>query len=264
MPPDKEIRYFWERTFVGKLTYTQRYNSDHWHVRGRRIYFKNRFKKHAADFLRFKFNLSAFSWDLHYLLWQQTDNWYSNLFSKSAISGDISAKYCELPEAEVCRIKAIFPDLKILITLRDPIEREWSRAKMNLCKKRNRKISEVTKEEFIAQFKDPLQFKSNDYKALINLWQDQFSSGQVLVLFYDELLENPVGYYGKICDFLQINRPIREQETRLREIVFKGIEGDIPAPMREILISLHKEHIERLIEYLPNTTYPKRWLQKHI
>ena len=264
MPPDKEIRYFWERAFIGNLTYAQRLQSDHWHVRGRRFYLKNRFKAHLADLLRLRLDFRSLTWDTRYLLWKQTDDWYSELFSKSAVSGDISAKYCELPEVEVARIKAIFPHLKILITLRDPIEREWSRAKMNLCKKRNRRLDEVSDDEFVAQFNDPPQFKSNDYKGLIELWQNQFSARQTLILFHDELLENPFGYYSKICDFLQIEQPDREEETRLKEFVFKGIKGDIPTHLEQILIGMHKAHLHDLCDYLPHEPYPSKWLRHYL
>jgi hypothetical protein len=264
MPPDKEIRYFWERAFIGNLTYAQRFTSEHWHVRGRRFFLKNRFKAHLADLLRVKLDFQSLTWDTRYLLWKQTDNWYSRLFSKTAVSGDISAKYCELPDTEIARIKAIFPHLKVLITLRDPIEREWSRAKMNLCKKRNRQLAEVSEEEFVAQFNDRPQFKSNDYKRLIELWQDHFSNSQVLILFYDELLEKPFDYFCKICDFLQIERPSREEENRLKEIVFKGIKGDIPTHLEQILITMHKDHMQNLSDYLPHEPYPKTWLQHYL
>ena len=262
MPPDKEIRYFWERAFVDNLTIRQRLNSDHWHVRGRRHYLKNRLKSHLADLARFKIDSAQLNWDLRYLLWKQTDEWYSRLFSLEAVSGDISAKYCELPEDEIVHIRSAFPHLKILITLRNPVEREWSRAKMNLCKKQNRQIADVADEEFIAQFNDPPQFQSNDYKRLIQIWQDQFSTEQTLVLFYDELLENPLGYYCKICDFLQIRRPTSEQEDSLKEFVFKGIKGDTPPHLQQILIEMHRENIQSLSDYLPDDPYPKKWLEQ--
>jgi len=264
MPPDKEIRYFWERAFIGNLTYAERFKSAHWHVRGRRFYLKNRFKTHLADLLRFKIDLQSLAWDTRYLFWKQTDDWYSRLFSQTAIGGDISAKYCELPKAEIARIKAVFPHLKILITLRDPIEREWSRAKMNLCKKRNRQIEEVSEQEFVTQFNDPPQFKSNDYKRLIEQWQNQFSSSQVFVLFHDELLVNPFGYYCKLCDFLQIERPTRDEEKRLKKYVFKGIKGNIPPHLKEILIGMHADHIQSLTDYLPHEPYPRKWLERYL
>ena len=264
MPPDKEIRYFWERVFVGNLSLSQRLNSDQWHVRGRRHYLKNRFKSHFTDLARLKIDRAQLNWDLQYLLWKQTDDWYSKLFSQDAISGDISAKYCELPEDEIVHIRTTFPHLKVMITLRNPVEREWSRAKMNLCKKPNRQLSDVSDEEFIAQFNDPPQFQSNDYARLINIWQDQFSNEQTLVLFYDELLENPVGYYTKICDFLQISRPTSEEEDRLKEFVFKGLKGDIPPHLEQILIDMHEDNIQRLCDYLPTEPYPKQWLAQSL
>ena len=262
MPPDKEIRYFWERAFVGSLSLRQQLTSDHWHVRGRRHYFKDRFKFHFANLTRFKIDGEALNWDLRFLSWKQTDEWYSGLFSQDAVSGDISAKYCELPEDEIVRIHSTFPHLKVLITLRNPVEREWSRAKMNLCKKRNRQISEVSDEEFIAQFNDPPQFQSNNYKRLIQAWQDQFSTRQVLILFHDELLEDPFGYYCKICDFLQISRPQSEQENSLKKFVFKGIKGTIPDHLEQILVGMHKENIKNLSDYLPTEPYPKKWLKQ--
>ena len=262
MPPDKEIRYFWERAFIGNLSYAERLKSEHWHVRGRRFYLKNRFKAHLADLLRLKVDSESLTWDSRYLLWKQTDAWYSGLFSTSAVGGDISAKYCELPETEVARIRATFPRLKVVITLRDPIEREWSRAKMNLCKKRNRQIADVSTDEFVTEFNDPPQFKSNDYKSLIELWQKQFSPAQVLILFHDELLENPFVYYCRLCDFLQLERPNREAENRLREVVYKGIEGTIPPHLKEILVGMHTDHIQSLKDFIPQEPYPGKWLER--
>lgn len=262
MPPDKEIRFFWERVFLGNLSLRQRLTSDHWHVQWRRHYLKDRFRTHLSDLARLKVDGQSLNWDLRFLLWKQTDEWYSGLFSKDAVAGDISAKYCELPEDEIARIHAAFPHLKILITLRNPVEREWSRAKMNLCKKRNRQISEVSDEEFIAQFNDPPQFHSNDYKRLIQSWQNRFSSSQVLILFYDELLEDPFGYYCRICDFLNISRPANEQEESLKKIVFKGIKGNVPARLEKILIGMHRENIENLSNYLSTEPYPRKWLEQ--
>ena len=264
MPPDKEIRYFWERVFIGRLTYRQRKQSSHWHHQARQMFCRERLESHRQSLSSGKLDVGSFWWDLKYTYGAHTDSWYASLFSKTAVSGDISAKYCELPENEIGRIKAAFPHLKILITLRNPVEREWSRAKMNLCKKMNRQISDVSDEEFIAQFNDPPQFNSNNYGDLIRHWEHQFGKHQVLILFYDELLEAPYRYFCKVCDFLNIGRPAKEEEQRLQEFVFKGVAGDIPERFKSLLVSMHQDHIEKLVEYLPETTYPKQWLDTYI
>jgi len=263
MPPDKEIRYFWERYFVGTLTFKEWINSDHWHVRGRRAFHKNRFRKHLSDLMSVRVDVGDLRWDIKYLSRKRTDRWYSSLFNQNLVSGDITAKYCELPEQEIVKISQVFPDLKILVTLRDPIEREWSRAKMNLSKKPRRQLDHVTEPEFIDQFNDPPQKESNDYAALIDRWCNHFDREQVLVLFYDELLENPFHYFSRLCDFLEITGPDQSAREQLEQYVFKGVSGEVPGEYKQVLFSMHREHILRLIDYFPTVNYPQNWLQKY-
>ena len=263
MPPDKEIRYFWEKHFLGKLTLREWLTSEHWHVRGRRTFHKNRFRKHFLDAAAFKLNADELRWDWKYLSWNRTDKWYASLFHEHVVSGDITAKYCELPEEEIVKISRVFPQLKIIITLRDPIEREWSRAKMNLSKKPGRQLSDVTHQEFIDQFNDPPQKNSNDYAALIDRWRRCFDKDQILVLFYDELLDNPFRYFSKLCEFLAISGPDSSARIELEKYVFKGVRGGVPGVYKDVLFSMHKEHIRRLIDYAPAVDYPKNWLKKY-
>jgi len=263
MPPDKEIRYFYEKHFVGELGLLKLLLSDHWHVKGRRAFHKNRLRAHFKSLLGCRLDVHDLRWDLKYLFGNRSFSWYASLFNENCVSGDISAKYCELPEEWIRKIKHHFPRLKVLITLRDPVEREWSRAKMNLSKKPNRPLSTVKKHEFLTQFNDPPQKTSNDYKRVIESWSRYFPSEQILVLFYDELVEDPYGYFLKICRFLSIKEPDEEAKAKLEEYVFKGVKGGIPDEFRDILFEMHQDNILDLIGYYPDNDYPKRWLAKH-
>jgi hypothetical protein len=263
MPPDKEIRHFWERIFIGEMSYKKRKSSTHWHHVARQIFFQKRFREHRQNLLSVKLDVKALWWDLKYAYGTHTDKWYSSLFDKSLVSGDISAKYCELPNDEVGKIHDHFPNLKILITLRDPVEREWSRAKMNLCKRTGRAVEEVSEPEFIKEFNDPPQRQSNDYVSLISRWTKHFGENQILVLFYDDLLKNPIGYFKELCKFLQISAPERVHEKHLNEVVFKGVKGNIPAKYKKYLFDLHKGNISELAKYISVNEYPNKWLEKH-
>ena len=263
MPLDKEIRYFWERCFIGQLSLQEWVRSDHWHVRGRRAFHRNRFRGHLSSLVSFKLKVKELLWDIKYLKKDKTDRWYASLFNPNVIAGDISAKYCELPGEEIQRIRTAFPELKIIITLRDPIEREWSRAKMNLSKKPSRELAAVSDQEFIDQFNDPPQRKSNDYVNLIELWRDSFASSQILVLFYDELLQSPFAYFSKLCAFLDITPPGDHDRDQLEQYVFKGVKGSVPDRYKKLLFEMHEGNIMRLVEYFPRVDYPKLWLEKY-
>ena len=210
-----------------------------------------------------KLDFKALWWDLKYTYGAHTDRWYSSLFEKQAVSGDISAKYCELPDDEIVRIRTHFPELKIIITLRNPVEREWSRAKMNLCKRTGRGVMEVSHEEFVNEFNDPPQRQANDYASLIKRWKEQFGSSQVLVLYYDELIDDPLNYFTKLCHFLTISGPDKTHEQQLTEVVFKGVDGGLPPEYENYLFDLHKDKITNLLAYTEDKKYPAAWLNKH-
>jgi len=48
----------------------------------------------------------------------------------------------------------------------------------------------------------------------------------------------------------------------LKEFVFKGLKGDIPPHLEQILVGMHTEHIQRLSDYLHDEPYPGKWLQR--
>ena len=263
MPPDKEIRHFWEKAFTDESSYKERRSSTHWHHVARQVFCQKRIKEHRQNLLSAKLDAKTLWWDLKYAYGTHTDRWYSSLFDKDLVSGDISAKYCELPDDDVRKIYDHFPNLKIIITLRDPVEREWSRAKMNLCKRTGREVEEVSEPEFINEFNDPPQKESNNYVSLIRKWKRYFGDNQILVLFYDELLTEPVGYFNKLCKFLQISAPDKTHEKRLSEVVFKGVKGDIPSEHQKYLFNLHKDNILKLSKFISDGEYPQEWFNKH-
>ncbi len=260
-PLDKEIRYFWEKRYLGNYNMVSRLLSKHWHFLGKKHFYRQQLKKHAADIIKGKLDKSQLRWDLRYFVGKRTNRWYSSLFHDAQVSGDISAKYCELPPSIIYNIKAAFPDLKIIITVRNPIERDWSRAKMNLCMRTNRNADEVPIHEFLHHINDPLQKRSNDYARLIESWRNVFGTERVLVLFYDELQDQPLTYFNQLCKFLGIQKASEDHSEKLKEVVFRGVEGDMPIELKILLTKQHKNSIARLAKLLPKTVYPQLWLE---
>ncbi|MGI9569745.1 MAG: hypothetical protein ACR2PH_08415, partial [Desulfobulbia bacterium] len=46
MPPDKEIRHFWEKVFTDESSYKERRSSLHWHHVARQIFCQKRLREH--------------------------------------------------------------------------------------------------------------------------------------------------------------------------------------------------------------------------
>lgn len=259
----KEIGYLWERSFLPKSNYVSRFLSKHWYYQARRKYIITSLQSHLQSAMNLKVNRKKLAWDLHYFLLPHTDSWYERLFENDSVTGDITPKYCELNEVDIFRIKRRYGDIKIIITVRDPVEREWSRAKMNLCRKQNRHPSEISEHEWIQHFDNLRQSESNDYLALYNRWAGVFGEEKIHLVFYDEIcLDGWLAFY-ELCQFLEISQPPDGLKRHVLKPTNVGIKGEIPMFFEEYLLSKHEEKIIQLAESFPNYRYPSQWLEKH-
>lgn len=261
LPRDKEIRYFWAKEFLGKNNFITNLFGNNWHFLSKRKKFKNAIKQHIKNlFLLRGISIADIKWDFKYFFGTQTDSWYENLFTNKSLSGDITPKYSELSEKSLKNIKSLIPNCKIIISLRDPIDREWSRVKMNLLKKKKRaKITEVSDTEVLNHINDKLQYSSNNYAELIAVWEKHFSKNNVFVFYYEELQENPQELLDRICDFLTIPR---EQIPDIATKRNTGITEPIPTVYLNELVRLNYPFIEKLNSQYPNQ-HTEKWLQKY-
>ncbi len=137
-------------------------------------------------------------WSLHY---DKGLEWYAWHF-----------RHCtrDLPVAEVCpyfpfeearrRIWKHLPDCKIVITLRDPVERAHSQYRMLSRMAIVRGPFELELE------RHHLLKEGARYGHHLGGWIEQFGSNNVLITFYEDLKADCRRYLGDICDFLNIPR----------------------------------------------------------
>lgn len=112
--------------------------------------------------------------------------------------GEIAPTYFYNREARE-RIARDIPGCRIIITLRDPIERQYSLYRLSVWNGRT-KVS----------FAEATQRRWNDivdecdYAKYIRLWQGTFGEDRVLVALYDDFVDSPQHYVKQICDFIGI------------------------------------------------------------
>lgn len=259
LPKVKEIRYFWAKEFLDD-TLKNRLLNNNWYYRRKRELIISFFKSHIRYLKNQKsINWSELKWDLKFFFSKHNDTWYKNLFDSNKLTGDITPMYCELSEDSIRELKTMFPDCKIIISLRDPIERQWSRARMNLIENRdNHHIYEVSKDRVLTQFTDELQHQSNDYVNLIKKWEKYFSKDNILVYHFDELKNDPESLFNKICDFLNVEKI---SVPGLKAKHKKGLEHPIPQEYLDILVELNIDFIKKYSTF--ENHYSKLWLKKY-
>lgn len=141
-------------------------------------------------------------WDLRYFLHPgRSMGWYRSLFQTPSAAGrctgEITPAYSLLPEAEIAPIAEAFPQLKIILILRDPVARAWSHAMKDLPD------SALTDEAQQIRFlRDPSCFGRSDWPAILDRWRRYFPENRILLLSFEEIRRDPARFLSRLGPFL--------------------------------------------------------------
>lgn len=137
---------------------------------------------------------------------------YCQLFreiKKEVIAGEASVGYL-YSQVAAEKIYKFNSDMKIVMVLRDPVERAFSHWVMNLrgnnvC--RSSFLDAVKKDQEIEEkgwSKSRLYIELGLYHKQVKRYLDIFPREHVLILLYDDLCTDPDAFFKKLFEFLQI------------------------------------------------------------
>jgi len=113
-------------------------------------------------------------------------------FYRPVVRGEATASYAALDRDVIAEVALLNPDLKVVIMVRDPVERAWSHAKKDLARNRGRKLTEVTEAEFHEFFADPYQRQCARYMENIENWRACLGRDRVFVGRFDDVAQRAV------------------------------------------------------------------------
>jgi hypothetical protein len=162
-------------------------------------------------------------------------DWYLNIFKgpdDKQISGEITPDYMYHQDT-IKEIHSNFPDTKLIIILRNPIER--SHSAFSLFKSHGR-FKNMTFEEALKAEPFLLE-QSLYYKQLENVYR-YFKREQVLIKLYEDISNKPLEFYQSVCEFLQIDQNFKpgSLKTIKNSSAMSSVQGkfDIPALQKKI------------------------------
>ncbi len=270
MPPAKEIKYFTEEMLgIERGGLLRRLFSRHWLYRANRDWLWSSSKQFVKSLVGLnRPDLVGIKWCLRFVLGRRSDSWYRGLFSEYGGIADISPKYVELDESAVLSLDQRFPGLKVVMFVRNPIERDWSSARMILCKHKGRLPDSVSEMEFKQFFDRKPVIDQSNYPEYLPLWRKVFGD-RLLVLFYDAIAEKPETLVNRVLGHIRMpvvdfNRLGEQQHSLLKSRVGQGVQGAMPEGVRKHLQSKHKATIVELQRMFPDEPWPKMWLDQFI
>lgn len=188
-------------------------------------------------------------WGLRYFLCPRSDEWYRKVLTPPAglLSGEVTPAYCMLDDQAFQDLADAFPSTKFIFAMRNPMERDWSQAVMNLRLHRRREAPEAYLKEILEVLaRKEVVARSSYLDVLARL--DRLESERVHVFFFDGIRDDPFGTLGEICDFLGIDADERMlDESATRKVATRGMgERAMPGSVRLMLAQRWLPMIDRL------------------
>jgi hypothetical protein len=122
--------------------------------------------------------------------------------------GEIAPTYFDSDKAR-CRLR-MFKGLKVIVLVRDPIERTYSLFRHHRSKGR------VPNDYFAAIEQMPRIESSGKYAIWCGKWEADFGSDHVLYLLQDEIESNPQMVFDRLCEFLGVQAMVLPKEASKR------------------------------------------------
>lgn len=248
LPPVKELHYFDHRYPPGGKPHAGTpYASIR--IRAGRQLKRAAWMARTAIFVKPRQN---FPWVLRYNFGRRDDRWYQSLFRPAAgqVSGEITPAYSTLDAEAVERVHDLLPEARILLIVRNPIERAWSAARKNLAKGQGRTAMELSEAEILDAVQRPGARLRGDFPRMLDNWGSHYDQSRLHVSFYDDMADDPERFLRRIYEFLGLDVPdgaIPDSVARRRNAA-PG--GSMPAAVRTHLTSLYRDDLTELARRL--------------
>jgi hypothetical protein len=192
-------------------------------------------------------NYGILKWSLRWFFGSCDDHWYQSLFdhgNPEIVSGEITPSYSILNAEDIERMKQLCPSAKIVLLVREPVERAWSA--MRFYKRIGRFRGELDSvSDVLAVLSQEEHRRRGDYASILEDFTRFFNPRQILICFYDCIETKPKQLLADIYSFLGvacISGDKRQLSTR-RNV---SPSHEMPSEIRDWLVDTYKPSIEFL------------------
>lgn len=162
------------------------------------------------------------------------------------VRGEATASYAAMDQDLIDEVVALNPDVKVIMMIRDPVDRAWSHAKKDLVRKTGRRVEQVPAEEFREFFRDEYQISCANYVRNHDNWQERVRPGHLYVGAFEEITRRPHELMLEVMSFLGVRSDPRYISADVHEEVNPTAKSSVPEEYRAYLEDLFDDEIAAL------------------
>lgn len=200
--------------------------------------------------------------ELHFfdVRYHKSLSYYSAFFEagRGKTKGEITPRYSILPLNRIRYIRAIAPKLRLILLMRNPIDRAWSQAVMEVVLRTKRSLKDVPELELYNHIRSHGSMHRGDYRRILGNWLKVFPREQVYLGFFEDIARRPQQLLTDVFVHLGVAPPADWSAYPFTQVIHKGPELPIPPRYRQFLRNLYASEIEILRGWLGGPT--AEWL----
>ncbi len=214
------------------------------------LFFFSRLKTPGSS----KFQSNDLSWYLRffhdppwrYALKNAMALWRHHEPYRPRVRGEATASYAALDADVIREITVLNPDIKVILMIRNPIDRAWSHAKKDLVRNRNRRLQDVSEDEFRTFFTDPYQLQCARVVENYDNWAAHLRNGHLFGGLFDDVASRPEALLLRVMSFLGVTSDPRYIDQSVHEAVNPTATSEVPEKYRRFLEELFTDDLEKL------------------
>lgn len=160
------------------------------------------------------------------------------------VRGEATASYAaDLDEARLSDVVALIPNLKVIVVARNPVERAWSHAKLDLARRRGRCVADIPAREFDEYFAQEWIRRCGMYRDLSDRWTRALRPGHFRLELFDHIVQRPRDLVRGLLRFLDIDdddRYLSAGDTGKNE---SEVTEAVPEPWKSRLVSIYRDEL---------------------
>ncbi len=196
---------------------------------------------------------------LHFCADDVDENWYRAIFDFARpgdVCGEVCTSYLGLTDLDIARVRRINPEIRVVLLVRDPVDRVWSHLRMQ-------QRSEGGRINFERMFSAPgardIYLEYTDYAGAIPRWSAGVGPDRLRVIVFDRVREDPAGVLSEVLDHIGI--PHERVERYLVDPRNVGDPTPMPRACRVRLLELLGPQYAYLDSLFPE--HVARWRRHH-
>jgi len=156
--------------------------------------------------------------------------------TKKSIVGEKTPEYCSMSKERIQVLKKLCPDIRVILMLRNPVERAISELKHMRLRKRDYGINEQV--EFLIR-----NCTKYNYMNTVSKWKEILSPEQFMIINYDALASNGEKIINETTKFIGIPR-LRDFHIDPNKKFGEGVKIDIDESVLEQVDCLCESDID--------------------